>query len=174
MSISNFDSWYLRKYGDNEIFGPVHFDKIKEWAMAAQIAPHDMLSEDGKIWTKAPMILELQMDWLVQLSDDSFYGPTTVHALIEFLQLGEITDDTVIINCCSGKQIRLNEADFYQKKSSETDIEARSPQKRSIRHNLQQRVRDLELALVEKNRHLQIAEDKIQKLQIQVRDLSSR
>ncbi|MEO6053925.1 MAG: GYF domain-containing protein [Chthoniobacterales bacterium] len=169
MPILSPESWYLRKYGDNETFGPVHFNKIKEWAESAQVAPHDMVSEDAKVWTKAPMIPELEMDWLVQLSDESYYGPTTIEALLEFLQLGEITSDTLLINCTNAKQMLFGKADFYPS-SNAPNADLRSPQKRSIRHNLQQRIRDLELTLVEKNRQLQMAEDKILKLEAQLRE----
>ncbi|MEO8206061.1 MAG: GYF domain-containing protein [Chthoniobacterales bacterium] len=173
MPILSLESWYLRKHGDNEIFGPVHFNKIKEWAESAQIAPHDMVSEDGKVWTKAPMIPELEMDWLVQLSDESYYGPTTIEALLEFLQLGEINDETPLINCTNEKQLLFGKADFFPKTEA-PNADLRSPQKRSIRHNLQQRIRELELTLVEKNRQLQMAEEKIQKLDARIRELPAQ
>lgn len=173
MPIERPDNWYLRKHGGNEIFGPVHFDKIREWAQSAQVAPQDVVSENGEVWTKAPMIPELEMDWLVQLTDESFYGPTTKGALSEFLVLGEISADTTIIDCCSGRILSYKDADFYPKsawESGEEDIS--QPAKRSIRHNLQQRIRELELALVEKHRLLRMAEDRIQKLESRVKELT--
>ena len=170
MPIERPDNWYLRKHGDNEVFGPVHFDQIREWAQLAQVAPQDVVSDNGELWTKAPMIPELEMDWLVQLTDESFYGPTTKGALREFLLLGEISGDTTLIDCCSNNVQAYKDAEFYPKTALQIGMEEISqPAKRSIRHNLQQRIRELELALVEKHRLLRMAEERIQKLESRLR-----
>ncbi len=70
--------WFLRKHEDGSTFGPVQFDQITRWAAAAQIAPHDTLSSDGQTWVKAPMVPQLSMDWLVELTSEHYYGPTTL------------------------------------------------------------------------------------------------
>lgn len=172
MSIASYENWYLKKHENNEVFGPVHFDKIREWAQSAQVSPQDTVSEDKVVWTKAPMIPELQMDWLVQLNEERCYGPTTVGAILEFLKLGEITGETRIINCCTGEQIRLDEAPFYPKPGIHgAPVTGNGPARRSIRHNLQQRIRELELALAEKNRLLAMAEERIHKLETKVSEL---
>ena len=41
----------------------------------------DLVSDDSANWIKAPMLQELHMDYLIQLSDESFYGPTTEEAV---------------------------------------------------------------------------------------------
>ena len=64
MAIENTENWHLKKHEDNEVFGPVPFGRILEWANTAQVAPQDMLSADGEIWTKSPMIPDLKMDWM--------------------------------------------------------------------------------------------------------------
>lgn len=172
MSIASYEHWYLKKHENNEVFGPVHFDKIREWAQSAQISPQDTVSEDNVVWTKAPMIPELEMDWLVQLTDESCYGPTTSGAILEFMNLGEITGETRIINCCSGEETRLDQAPFYPKPGIQgAAVGGHVPGRRSIRHNLQQRIRELELALAEKNRMLVMAEERLHKLEAKVSEL---
>ena len=94
--------WFLRKYEDGSTFGPVQFDQITRWAAAAQIAPHDTLSSDGQTWVRAPMVPQLSMDWLVELTSENYYGPTTLGTLREFIRLGEIDGETIVINSCDG------------------------------------------------------------------------
>jgi hypothetical protein len=72
------------------LFGPISFDQLKQWAMEAQISPLDKVSTDQTNWMKAPMVPGLEMDYLVEVSADQFYGPTTLGAVREFLQMGEI------------------------------------------------------------------------------------
>ena len=102
-------SWYLRKHEDGSIFGPVGFDQLARWASTAQIAPHDALSTDQRTWTKAPMLPQLGMDWLVQVTSEHYYGPTTLGAIQEFIRLGEISDDTFVINACDGTRRQIQE-----------------------------------------------------------------
>lgn len=161
--------WYLRKHEDGEVFGPVDFAKLKEWARAAQVSPLDTLSDDGVNWIKAPMMQELHMDYLIQLAEDSYYGPTTEEAVQEFLRLGEISPETTIINCCTGTEMLLRESGFFQGQPPPLEeIAQREPGRRTIRQNLQQRIRELELLLVEKRQQLEMAEARIRQLERQV------
>lgn len=114
MPTDNSPIWFLKKFGEGDIHGPVTFEKLREWADAAQINPQDSVSSDGRTWTKAPMIEELQMDWLVEVPDNPLYGPTTAGALLEFLRMGEITPTTHIVNCCTGESMTIAEAPFYE------------------------------------------------------------
>ncbi len=93
-----FHTLYLLKAEDSEVFGPVHFQQITAWATAAQISPLDKISSDQQTWFKAPMVPELGMDWLIELTTEQLYGPTTLGAIQEFLNLGEVNADTVLIN----------------------------------------------------------------------------
>src|SRR3979409_737847 len=87
-------SWFLRKHEDGSTFGPVRFDQIARWATAAQIAPHDTLSNDRQTWVKAPMLAQLGMDWLVELTSEHYYGPTTLGALQKFIRPAETDGET--------------------------------------------------------------------------------
>ena len=93
---------YLLKAENNEVFGPVNFQQLNAWATSAQISPLDKVSTDQQTWFKAPMVPELGMDWLIELTSDQLYGPTTLGALQEFLNLGEINAETHLINARDG------------------------------------------------------------------------
>ena len=163
--------WYLRKHEDGEIFGPVDFAKLKDWARSAQISPLDAVSDDRANWIKAPMLQELHMDYLIQLGDETFYGPTTEEAVQEFLRLGEVTPDTLLINCCTGAETALRESGFFQGQFPPVDeIAHGEPGRRTIRLNLQQRIRELELLLLEKRRELEMAGARLRVLERRLSD----
>jgi hypothetical protein len=175
MAADNFEHWHLRKHDNGEVFGPVSFARILEWAGTAQIAPQDALSNDGTIWTKAPMIPELGMDWIVKLDADHYYGPTTVGALLEFLENGEINGQTVILDCCTGTELPFRESAFYPRPDAPVEDEAsRSPSRGIVRLGLQKRIRELEVSLLEKRRQLDMAADTIHRLETKVRELETR
>lgn len=100
--------WFLRKHEDGSIFGPLTFEQLAGWASSAQIAPHDVISTDQANWMKAPMLPELGMDWIVEVTSERLYGPTTLGAIRDFLQLGEVTEENFVINACDAtrQQIR--------------------------------------------------------------------
>src|SRR4029453_1957048 len=114
MGIEHSENWFLKKHDNGEVFGPVPFEKIRERAHSAQVSPQDMLSSDQVIWTKAPMIPEMEMDWLIVVGENLLYGPTTAEALLEFEKLGEINPATALINCNTGQTSPLGETSFYQ------------------------------------------------------------
>src|SRR3954463_4452307 len=101
--------WFLRKHEDGQIFGPLPFAQLIRWASSAQVAPHDIVSTDQVTWVKAPMLPELGMDWLVEVTTERFYGPTTLGAIQEFMRLGEINGETFVINSCDGSRRRVSE-----------------------------------------------------------------
>jgi len=146
--------WYLMKHNDGTIYGPMGFDVLRQWAVDAYIGPHDKVSTDAEKWLKAPMIPELQMDYLLELSADSYYGPTTVGAVREFLTSGEITGETLVTNCKTGETRPLSQFAIFQL-PGDADL---APARPSIRQNLQARIRELEEALIEERRLRQLSE----------------
>ena len=182
MPTENTENWYLKKHENGEIFGPVPFSKILEWAQSAQVNPQDMVSNDGVIWTKPPMIPELEMDWLIEVGDDLLYGPTTASTLLEFVQIGEISPDTHVINCVSGERWVISNTPFYKlgllsppvDHAGPAEVTIMQPLKGGIRANLQKRVRELELSLVVKRRQLHLAQDTISRLEHKVKELEER
>ena len=163
--------WFLKKHEDGEVFGPVEFAKLKEWSRAAQVSPLDQVSDDRAHWLKAPMVPELHMDYLIHLGEDSYYGPTTEEAVLEFLRCGEITAESIVINCCTGAETTLRGADFFHGQPPAPEATAlNEPGRLSIRQNLQQRIRELELLLMERHRQLDMAEVHIRQLERRLQD----
>jgi hypothetical protein len=115
------------------------------------------------------MVPELAMDYLVEVSPDQFYGPTTIGAVREFLMVGEINQDTPVTNCRDGAVMRVR--DIPELEIIETQSESR-PVRTSIRVNLQQRIRDLEEALMEERRAREQAEHLLEKLEAKLADIT--
>ena len=172
-------SWFLRKYQDGSIFGPISFDQLSGWASAAQVAPQDVVSTDQQTWLKAPMVPQLGMDWLVEVTSEHYYGPTTIGAIQEFIRLGDINADTFVINSCDGtrRQIREMPALFKTSaaglKTKATDV-VTEPAAAGISMRLQERIRDLEQTLREERRALAEAEQRHQQLEEKYNALLSR
>src|SRR5438552_629544 len=139
------NKWYLMKHDDGTVFGPISLDQLKQWAVDAQVSPLDKVSNDGSTWVKSPMIPELGMDYLVEVTPDQFYGPTTFGAVREFLQMGEINGETPVTNCRDGSVSLVRDIPELQPAREE---EVQQPVRTSIRFNLQQRIRELEEALM--------------------------
>ncbi len=161
-------SWFLRKHEDGSTFGPVHFDQIARWAATAQIAPQDTLSNDRQTWVKAPMLAQLGMDWLVELTSEHYYGPTTLGALQEFIRLGEIDGETLVINTRDGARCKIQEMPQLWETGqadaggvAQTEIQLGDPVGPAVARmsfRLQEQIRDLEQNLEDERRALREAE----------------
>lgn len=163
-------TWYLMKNDDGTIFGPITFEQLHEWASDAQVSPLDKVSNDEKTWMKAPMVPELGMDYLVEVSPDQFYGPTTLGAVREFLTIGEINADTPVTNCRDGSVTVIREiADLNL---PEEEDATQQPVRTSIRVNLQQRVRELEETLMEERRAREQAEHLVERLEAKLNEIT--
>jgi hypothetical protein len=175
--------WFLRKHEDGSTFGPVHFDQITRWAAAAQIAPHDIVSNDGQTWVKAPMLPQLSMDWLVELTSEHYYGPTTLGTLREFIRLGEIDGETVVINSCDGTRRQVREMpDLWETAPLATDEnqfeiqlgDPVGPGVAKMSGRLHERIRDLEQTLQDERRALAETQQRYDELERKYQDLLLR
>jgi hypothetical protein len=115
------------------------------------------------------MVPELGMDYLVEVSTDQYYGPTTLGAVREFLILGEITSDSFLTNCKDGYQQRVSEVPELQPKREEEQ-----PVRTSIRLSLQKRIRELEEALMDERRGREMAELRCERLEARLAENSSK
>lgn len=156
-------TWHLIKAADKQEYGPITTETLMGWASEAKISPMDKLSNDGRrSWQRAPMILELQMDWLIQMPDQYLYGPTNVATIQEFLATGEIDENVVLINCVDATESRLSDQAFFgfsprHTRSAETTLMGSQwpdLQRGSTDAVLQQRVGLLEKQIVEYQRSL--------------------
>src|SRR5947207_12257823 len=103
------------------------------------------------------MLTELGMDWLVEVTSEHYYGPTTVGAIQEFIRLGDINADTFVINACDGSRRQIREMPALFKTNaasakSNSDEAATEPASAGISIRLQERIRDLEQTLREERR----------------------
>jgi hypothetical protein len=164
--------WFLCKNEDGSVFGPLSFEQLSRWASAAQISPHDTLSTDQQTWFKAPMLTQLGMDWLVEITSEQYYGPTTLGTVQEFIRLGEINEQTFVINSCDGTRRQIQEMPaIFQTTREEPSIAANEeadslpqPPASGMSIDLQERIRDLEQSLREERRVYQELERKYQEL----------
>ena len=173
-------SWFLRKHEDGSIFGPLSFEQLALWASTAQIAPYDAVSIDQQTWMKAPMLPQLGMDWLVEVTSEHYYGPTTLGAIEEFIRLGEISAETFLINSCNGARQQIQEMPALLITSRQNGDAATSedgsnlanePVATGISVRLQERVRDLEQSLGEERRALMEAEQRCAEMELKYQEL---
>jgi len=163
-------TWYLMKNDDGTIFGPITFEQLQQWASDAQVSPLDKVSNDERTWMKAPMVPELGMDYLVEVSPDQFYGPTTLGAVREFLTIGEINAETPVTNCRDGSVTVIKDIPDLQVPEEEDTTQ--QPVRTSIRINLQQRVRELEETLMEERRAREQAEHLVERLEAKLNEIT--
>lgn len=173
--------WFLRKHADGNIFGPMPFEQLTRWASAAQVAPHDSVSTDQITWTKAPMLAGLGMDWLVEVTSERYYGPTTLGSIHEFMRLGEINEETLVINSCDGTRRRIAEIAaelephrVHAESWAATEAGAIGPAASGMSINVQDRIRDLEQSLREERRALAEAEERYRALEAKYHELAQR
>ncbi|MEI6562216.1 MAG: hypothetical protein WCO68_09055 [Verrucomicrobiota bacterium] len=138
--------WFLMKQADGEVFGPMPLSQLRQWALDACISPLDKVSSDEVTWIKAPMLPELEMDYLLEVEPGLFYGPTTIGAIREFLTSGEISLENPLINCHTGDQKPLREYPQLFQAPQET---AAPLIRINAGENLQARIRQLEEALLQ-------------------------
>jgi hypothetical protein len=170
MEADTAKDWFLRKHEDGTVFGPLSFELLSRWASAAQIAPHDGISNDQQTWTKAPMVPQLGMDWLVEVTSEHYYGPTTLGAIQEFMRLGEINAETFVINSCDGTRRQIAEMPALSQPPEPGGEAAESaatpaPATAGISLDVNERIRELEQSLREERRALQEAEARYRDLE---------
>lgn len=170
--------WYLRKNEDGNVFGPLPFEQLARWAATAQVAPHDSVSTDQETWIKAPMLDSLGMDWIVEVTSERFYGPTALGAVQEFIRLGEIDNDTFVINACDGTRCRIREMSDLRESRAAHEIDrlrvadeafSLGPASSRISISSSERIRELEEALREHRQALARSEARCQELEAQAR-----
>ncbi len=178
MAASAEQQWFLRKHEDGTIFGPLSFDQLARWASSAQVAPHDSISTDQTNWMKAPMLPELGMDWIVEVTSERFYGPTTLGSIREFLRLGEIDDDTSVIDSCRATRQQVRDiAPLLEALPDEIEAPAEEdfagPATTGMSIAVQDRIRELEQALREERRALAELEERYRALETKYNELSN-
>ncbi|MEM9398696.1 MAG: hypothetical protein AAF984_00665 [Verrucomicrobiota bacterium] len=102
--------YFLRKINEDYPIGPLKNKELIELAFSARIAPEDFISIEGKEdWQLAPEYDFLQMVWKIPRDEDSFYGPTTVGTLHDFLVTGELDMDQEVEHIKTGKKKKISD-----------------------------------------------------------------
>jgi hypothetical protein len=123
---------------------------------------------------ETPMLPQLEMDWLVEVTTEHYYGPTTLGAIREFIRLGEISGETFVINTCDRTRRQIRELPTLleaARANAEAVIDedkpggATEPAAAGISIRLQEQIRDLEQSLREERRALAESEHRYQELQ---------
>jgi hypothetical protein len=120
---------------------------------------------------------ELEVDWLVEVTSERFYGPTTLGAIQEFMRLGEINGETFVINSRDGSRRRVNEMPLVLSQipiGTETKSDAAGPVTSGMSINVEDRIRDLKQGLREERRALHEAEERYRALELRYEELAQR
>jgi hypothetical protein len=129
------------------------------------------------------MVPQLSMDWLVELTSEHYYGPTTLGTLREFIRLGEIDSETVVINSCDGTRRQVREMpDLWETEPSQADEnqfqiqlgDAVGPSVAKMSGRLHERIRDLEQTLQEERRALAESQQRYNELEQKYQNLLLR
>jgi hypothetical protein len=103
----------------------------------------------------------------VELTSEHYYGPTTLGALQEFIRLGEIDGETLVINTRNGARCKIQEMPQLWETGqpgtgdAQTEIQLGDPVGPAVAGMsvpLQEQIRDLEQSLEEERRSLMEAE----------------
>ena len=185
--------WYLMKSQDNHVFGPTTLGALQSWAAEAKISPMDKVSSDGQhSWVRAPMVAQLQMDWLIELEDHHLYGPTTIGTIQEFLASGEINENTQLINCRDNYRGTVSELNFLvssprklvashekalgHKSGGRKGADLPAAQRRGgqIQESLQEKIRALEMEVLNLRLEIGTWQDRYDKIKRQYDELLTK
>ena len=90
------------------------------------------------------------MDWIVELTTEQLYGPTTLGSIREFLRLGEIDENSFVINACDGTRQQIRDVTPRLEAApseSESQESVSGPASAGMSIAIQDRIRELEEAL---------------------------
>ena len=82
-------NWFV-KTDDGKVYGPADVAKLVEWAKEGRIESTSLVSRDRIKWSPAPLMKELEMNWIVETELGKLFGPLN-HAVVSKL----INDKTI-------------------------------------------------------------------------------
>src|SRR3989339_388928 len=89
--------WYL-KINEDMVYGPIPLATLCDWAAQGRVAAGNLVSQDEKIWIPAETVLDLKMDWLVELKNGEKYGPFNLLAAPYLVNRGIIKANDTLQN----------------------------------------------------------------------------
>lgn len=94
--------WRLQT-GEGDVFGPVAFATLQDWAREGRVWPVHQVSEGDGPWVTAATVAGLGMVWRVQLVNGSWYGPVHTAVLAGLVQDGSVAADAALRNERTGQ-----------------------------------------------------------------------
>ena len=94
-AMENAREWYV-KTADGNVYGPADVASLVKWAEDGRIDYSVSISKDRVSWSPAHLMLELAMDWLVEVEPGRVLGPYNRRYLIASHQQGALPPDTRI------------------------------------------------------------------------------
>lgn len=86
--------WKVRAE-DGTTFGPATLASLQAWARDGRLAPSHLVSSNDQDWMPVTRIRQLDMDWVVEVSPGTFYGPIHQQALEDLIRDGSLTDNVL-------------------------------------------------------------------------------
>lgn len=83
------DKWYVRNTS-GKVFGPIDLVTLKKWVCDGRVEPLAGISPDLKNWMLAPLMPELEMNWIVENNPGQFYGPTNRAVVDDLVKSGTL------------------------------------------------------------------------------------
>ena len=93
--MSEREEWYVRS-SDGQVYGPTDRASLVEWAGEGRIEPTGSVSRDRRTWTLAPLMPELEMDWVVETEPGKYFGPFNRKVVIRLAEAGSIPAGAVV------------------------------------------------------------------------------
>lgn len=175
-------NWYLRNTA-GKVFGPIALDTLQAWVKDGRVEPFAGVSQDLKSWCLAPLVPELEMNWIVENNPGQFYGPTHRDVLDDLMKAGQLSRDARFYQDDRGAlQARLaaREAELAAKdmELSRRDVALEDAQKQMAKRDLalaaaQQAVEQRDARLAETQTVLAEKESQIESYSKAIKDKES-
>ena len=94
-AMENAREWYV-KTADGNVYGPADVASLVKWAEDGRIDYSVSISKDRVSWSPAHLMLELAMDWLVEVEPGRVLGPYNRRYLIASHREGAFPPETRI------------------------------------------------------------------------------
>ncbi len=108
-AFSKAATYYLR-IPDGAVYGPVDIVTLCIWATDARVIPGCELSEKQDFWFPVEKISELRLNWSVQFTDGTIYGPLNLLAIRILASEKSIPHGVKLSEKGTGRQVILNDA----------------------------------------------------------------
>ena len=86
------ENWYVRNTA-GKVFGPIDLETLKTWVKEGRVEPLAGISGDLQNWVLAPLMPELEMNWIVENNPGQFYGPTHRAVLDDLKKTGSLSHE---------------------------------------------------------------------------------